>query len=59
MVYVVEEAERCAMNINKTRMCYIKQQGMDYCEQYKLPEQNTVSNKVMSKVEGFENHTCF
>ena len=32
---------------------------MAYCEEYKLPEHNTVPNIAISKVEGCEYLTCF
>ena len=58
-VYVVEEAERRALKIKTLMMFFIKKQGLAYYEQFKLPEQNTVSNTAISKVEGCKNLTFF
>ena len=55
----VEEAARRALNINTPRMFYIKQQGVAYCDQCKLPSHNDVSNTAIRKVKGYENLTCF
>ena len=58
-VCAVEEASRRALKIKTPRMFSIKQQGIDYCEQCKLPAHNTLSNTEIRKLEGDENHTCF
>ena len=47
----VEEDSRRALKINIFRMFSIKQQGMAYCDQCKLPEHNTVSNTAIRRVK--------
>ena len=55
----VEEYARLDLKIKAPRMFFIKQQGIDYCDNYKLQSHNTVSNKAIIKVEGCENLTYF
>ena len=40
-------------------MFSIKQQGVAYCDQFKLPAQNSVPNAAITKVEGCENLIFF
>ena len=58
-VCAVEEYKNLALKIKKDMAFYIKQQEIDYRDQYKRPEHNTVSNTETIKVEVFENLTCF
>ena len=49
-VCALEEAARRALKIKTPRMFSIKQIGVSYCEQFKLPAHNTVSNTATIKV---------
>ena len=49
-VCAVEEAARRALKIKISMIFSVDQQGMNYCDQFKLPEHNTVSNTTISKV---------